>query len=35
MLMETERVEMQAAITAVRLLMLTRCRLNEIIQLKW
>lgn len=33
--METERVEMPAAITAVRLLMLTGCRLNEIMQLKW
>jgi integrase len=33
--METERTEMPSAITAVRLLMLTGCRLNEIMQLKW
>lgn len=33
--METERIEMPSAITAVRLLMLTGCRLNEIMQLKW
>lgn len=33
--MEYERIEMPAAITAVRLLMLTGCRLNEIMKLKW
>ena len=33
--MESERVEMPSAIAAVRLLMLTGCRLNEILRLKW
>lgn len=33
--MEAERVEMLSAINAVRLLILTGCRLNEIMQLKW
>lgn len=33
--MEAERVEMPSAIAAVRLLMLTGCRLNEIMTLRW
>ena len=33
--METERIEMPAAIAAVRLLMLTGCRLNEVMTLLW
>jgi integrase len=33
--MEAERIEMPAAIAAVRLLMMTGCRLNEIMTLKW
>lgn len=33
--MEAERVEMPSAIAAVRLLMLTGCRLNEILSLQW
>ncbi|MGZ2411751.1 integrase [Sphingomonas sp. F9_3S_D5_B_2] len=33
--MEAERVEMPSAIAAVRLLMLTGCRLNEVLRLKW
>jgi integrase len=33
--METERTEMASAITAVRLLMLTGCRLGEIMKLRW
>jgi integrase len=33
--MEAERVELPAAITAVRLLLLTGCRLNEIMKLRW
>lgn len=33
--METENIEMPSAIAAVRLLMLTGCRLNEIMTLKW
>jgi integrase len=33
--MEAERVELPYAITAVRLLLLTGCRLNEIIKLRW
>ena len=33
--MECERIEMQSAIDAVRLLLLTGCRLNEIMQLQW
>lgn len=33
--METERVEMTSAIAAVRLLMFTGCRLNEIMTLQW
>jgi integrase len=33
--MAAERVEMLSAIAAVRLLMLTGCRLNEILTLKW
>lgn len=33
--MEAERVEMPSAIAAVRLLMLTGCRLSEILNLKW
>ncbi len=33
--METESVELPSAILAVRLLMLTGCRLNEIMTLKW
>ncbi len=33
--MTAERVEMPSAITAVRLLMLTGCRLNEIMTLQW
>ncbi len=33
--METERVEMSSAIAATRLLMLTGCRLNEILKLRW
>ena len=33
--MAEERVEMPSAIAAVRLLMLTGCRLNEIMTLKW
>ncbi|CAM3374431.1 site-specific integrase [Asticcacaulis taihuensis] len=32
---ERNRTETQAAITAIRLLMLTGCRLNEIMTLKW
>jgi integrase len=32
---ETENVEMPSAIAAIRLLMLTGCRLNEIMTLKW
>lgn len=33
--MAAERIEMASAIAAVRLLMLTGCRLNEIMTLKW
>ena len=33
--METERVEMPTAIAAIRLLMLTGCRLSEILTLQW
>ena len=33
--MESERVEMASAIAAVRLLLLTGCRLNEIVKLQW
>ncbi len=33
--MEAERIEMPAAIAATRLLMMTGCRLNEIMTLKW
>jgi integrase len=33
--MEAERIEMPSAIAAVRLLMLTGCRLNEIMKLQW
>lgn len=33
--MENERVEMASAIAAVRLLLLTGCRLNEIVKLQW
>lgn len=33
--MESERVEPQSAITAVRLLLLTGCRLAEIMKLRW
>jgi integrase len=33
--MESERVELSSAIAAVRLLMLTGCRLNEIMTLRW
>lgn len=33
--MDAERVEMTSAIAATRLLMLTGCRLNEILSLKW
>lgn len=33
--MEEERVEMQSAINAVRLLLFTGCRLNEVMKLKW
>lgn len=33
--MEAERIEMPSAIAAVRLLMVTGCRLNEIMTLKW
>lgn len=33
--MEVERVELASAIAAVRLLVLTGCRLNEIMKLKW
>src|SRR5512134_226945 len=33
--MEAERLEMPSAIAAVRLLILTGCRLNEIMTLKW
>lgn len=33
--MEAERVEMSSAIAATRLLMLTGCRLNEIMTLRW
>lgn len=33
--METERVELPSAIVAVRLLVLTGCRLNEIMKLRW
>ena len=33
--MEAERVEMPAAIAAIRLLMFTGCRLNEIMTLQW
>ncbi len=33
--MAAERIEMPSAIAAVRLLMLTGCRLNEILTLKW
>ena len=33
--MEVERLEMQSAINAVRLLLFTGCRLNEIMKLKW
>ncbi len=32
---EAERVEMPSAVAAVRLLLLTGCRLNEIMQLQW
>jgi integrase len=33
--MEAERIEMPSAVAAVRLLMLTGCRLNEIMKLQW
>ena len=33
--MEAERVELPSAIAAVRLLLLTGCRLNEIMKLRW
>jgi integrase len=33
--MEVERIEMASAIAATRLLMLTGCRLNEILKLEW
>lgn len=33
--MEVERIEMQSAIDAVRLLLFTGCRLNEIMTLRW
>lgn len=33
--MEAERIEMPSAIMAVRLLILTGCRLNEILKLQW
>lgn len=33
--MEAERIEMSSAIAAIRLLMLTGCRLNEILKLEW
>jgi integrase len=33
--MDAERVELPSAITAVRLLLLTGCRLNEIMKLRW
>jgi integrase len=33
--MEAERTELLSAVTAVRLLVLTGCRLNEIMKLKW
>ncbi|MES3057543.1 tyrosine-type recombinase/integrase [Sphingomonas faeni] len=33
--MEAERIEMPSAIAAIRLLMLTGCRLNEIMTLQW
>lgn len=33
--MEAERIEMPSAIAAVRLLMLTGCRLNEVMTLQW
>lgn len=33
--MENERLEMPSAIAAVRLLLFTGCRLNEILKLKW
>jgi len=33
--MEAERIEMPSAIAATRLLMLTGCRLNEILTLQW
>jgi integrase len=33
--MEEERVELHSAITAVKLLLLTGCRLNEIVKLRW
>lgn len=33
--MEQERLELPSAITAVRLLVLTGCRLNEIMKLRW
>jgi integrase len=33
--MEGERIEMPSAVAAVRLLMLTGCRLNEIMKLQW
>jgi integrase len=33
--MEAERIEMHSAVAAVRLLMLTGCRLSEIMTLKW
>jgi integrase len=33
--MEAERVELPSAISAVRLLLLTGCRLNEIMKLRW
>ena len=33
--MEAERVELASAIAAVRLLVLTGCRLNEIVKLRW
>jgi integrase len=33
--MEAERVELPSAVTAVRLLLLTGCRLNEIMKLRW
>jgi integrase len=33
--MEAERVELPSAIAAVRLLLLTGCRLNEVMRLKW